>query len=111
MFTTLTKVMVSQGHHADLYPLVSTLRNNGKTYQAIADELNKAEVLTLTDKPWTRQLIHALFVSYGPNYNHALHLELVAGLELLMLAIQLKDQESEASENIKDNVVQLKTGA
>ena len=84
MFHAFKNLMITNGYHADLYPFITTLRDEGKSLQAIADELNEAGRATLQGKSFKRQTVGALFDFYGEGYNYRLHTQLVDGLELLI---------------------------
>ena len=85
MFHAFKNLMKTNGFHVDLYPFVSTLRDEGKSLQAIADELNEAGRVTLKGKAFKKQTVGSLFDFYGENYNHRIHAKLVDGLALLLL--------------------------
>ena len=84
MFHAFKNLMITNGYHADLYPFITTLRDEGKSLQVIADELNEAGLVTLQGKSFKRQTVGALFDFYGEGYNHRLHNQLVDGLEWLI---------------------------
>ena len=84
MFQTFKSLMVTNGYHADLYPFITILRDEGKTFKAIADELNEAGRVTLKGKAFKKQTVGSLFDFYGENYNHRIHAKLVDGLALLL---------------------------
>ena len=84
MFQLLIKETNSHAHYADLYPLIMNLRQQKKTYSAIARALNSANIKTIKGCNFTKQTIQSAMRAYGGNYNHEMHLQLIDGLYKLL---------------------------